>query len=45
MIAFRRLLDSLSDIRLACPLEALKRVPSAQHRGLVGLPIIFTQGR
>jgi len=45
MIAFRRLLDSLSDIRLACPLEALKRVPSAQHRGLVGLPIIFTQDR
>ncbi len=41
-IAFRRLLDRLDDITLAVPESDLKRVPSAQHRGLVSLPITFS---
>jgi cytochrome P450 len=41
-IAFRRLLDRLDAITLGCPEADLKRVPSAQHRGLVSLPIVFT---
>jgi cytochrome P450 len=41
-IAFRRLLDRLDDITLAVPESDLKRVPSAQHRGLVSLPIAFS---
>jgi cytochrome P450 len=40
-IAFRRLLDRLDDIALAVPEDGLHRVPSAQHRGFVALPITF----
>ncbi|MFZ4122728.1 MAG: cytochrome P450 [Caulobacterales bacterium] len=41
-IAFRSLLDRLDAIALAVPEVALMRVPSAQHRGLLSLPITFT---
>ena len=41
-IAFRRLLDRLDAITLAMPETELKRVPSAQHRGFLGVPITFT---
>jgi cytochrome P450 len=40
-VAFRRLLDRLDTITLGCAPEALMRVPSAQHRGLIALPLLF----
>ncbi len=41
-IAFRRCLARWDAIALGCPPEALQRVASAQHRGLVELPLRFT---
>ena len=41
-MAFRALLDRLSNLALDVDEAALERVPSSQHRGLVALPIRFT---
>lgn len=40
-MAFRSLLDRLSDITLDVKETSLERVPSSQHRGLLALPIQF----